>query len=317
MKRKIRACNMTLPAEKNASMAGNYDRARDMLELAGKQGVDIAVLPELYALIGLEGEIGPATAEPLDGPSVSLASQYARRYGMYVISAFLERTANEAIYNSAALLDRQGDLIGVYHKIYPAWPEFSATPDGGPYGVSIGQQADVFDTDFGRIGIQICFDSMFPTGWRRLRQQGAKVIFFSSLFPAGKRLQARASDYNCYVVASTWQYPSLVVDITGDIISETGPFSPLAVHELDLDRDVFDGDFQLAKIKHALEKYQGLLSGTWHPREGWIVLEAHGDDLTVAQVAEEYGLEPAWRYIERSRVEIDRMRAERLNSTKG
>ena len=310
MKRRVRACNMTMPAEKNPSVAANHERARQMLDIAGRQGADIVCLPELYALIGLESEIGLATAETCDGPSVGIASEFARQYGMYVVCAFLEKTASGAIYNSAALIDRQGGIVGCYHKIYPAWPEFSATSDGGPWGISIGQRVEVFQTDFGPIGIQICFDSMFPTGWRELRKQGAKVVFFSSLFPAGKRLQARASDYNCYIVASTWQYPSLVVDITGDIISETGPFSSLAVHALDLDREVFDGDFQLGKIKHALEKYGDRLAATWHPREGWVVLEAQGDDLTIAQVAQEYSLEPAWHYIERSRIEIDRMRAE-------
>ena len=93
----------------------------------------------------------------------------ARDHKIYVIACFYERD-KDYVYNTAALIDRRGHLVGKYRKTHVHWPEMT-------FGVRPGADYPVFDCDFGRIGIEICYDSWFPEVSRLLALKGAKIIF--------------------------------------------------------------------------------------------------------------------------------------------
>ncbi len=96
-------------------------------------------------------------------------SKAARDHNIYVIGCIYERD-KDYVYNTAFLLDRSGQLVGKYRKTHLHWPEmFQGVRPGGEY--------PVFDCDFGRIGIEICYDSWFPEVARVLALKGAEVIF--------------------------------------------------------------------------------------------------------------------------------------------
>jgi predicted amidohydrolase len=301
-----------MPEERNASIEANLQRARELLDGAGKQKVDLVCLPELFALIGLDID-GESMAEGIEGPSMQIASRHAEMYQMYVVCPFLRRVSNGIIHNSAALIDRSGKVLGCYDKVYPWWPEFIDTTEGKSWGVNVGKEPKVFTTDFGPVGIQICFDANFPKPWHELRKSGAQIVFFPSAFAGGKRLQARAIDNNYYIVASTWTNINLVIDITGDVIGETGQHS-LATHILDLDRQILHVDFQADRIRDLLETFKDKITAQWYPRENWVVLESQADDFSVTELVAEQGLETLWDYIHRSQTAIDGMRV-RVPST--
>ena len=108
-------------------------------------------------------------AEPIPGPMSGVFSKAARDHKIYVIACLYERD-KDYVYNTVILLDRNGQVAGKYRKTHLYWPEMLA-------GVRPGGDYPVFDCDFGRIGIEICYDSWFPEVARVLALKGAEVIF--------------------------------------------------------------------------------------------------------------------------------------------
>ena len=118
-----------------------------MLDAAGAQGADLAVLPEGFMAAGLPATASPEVAEPLDGPSFTAVVEKARRHSMYVVAGFYAQVDGH-ISNLSALIDRSGRLVGTYSKRHPTEGEID-------YGVVPGGPVRVFDTDFGRVGLAI------------------------------------------------------------------------------------------------------------------------------------------------------------------
>jgi 5-aminopentanamidase len=137
-------------------------------EAAGA-GVDLLLLPELVLAGGYSlGDGFGDVAEAADGPRLARVRERAARHGMHVIVGFAERGEAGAIYNSAAICGPDGSVLGVYRKthIFSATESFFAP----------GDELSVFDLDFGRIGMPICYDLEFPEPARVLCLAGAEIL---------------------------------------------------------------------------------------------------------------------------------------------
>ena len=124
---------------------------------------DIACLPEMFS---------NRAPEPVPGPVTEKLAAWAREHSSYVIFG-LRTKKGGIIYNTAVLMDRKGQIIGQYNKIHPTDGELK---DGTTPGEDVGPP--VFKTDFGTIGIQICFDVNWREEWRHLKEQGAQIVFW-------------------------------------------------------------------------------------------------------------------------------------------
>ena len=80
----------------------------------------------------------------------------------------------------------------------------------------------MFKTDFGTIGVQICFDINWRDVWEKLGKYGAEIVFWPSAFNGGKMLNSLAWMNKYYVVSSTRYDPSRICDIDGDEIIRSG-----------------------------------------------------------------------------------------------
>jgi N-carbamoylputrescine amidase len=114
-------------------------------------------------------------AEPVPGPSTEALGRAAQRAGVVVIAPLFERRAPGLYHNSAAVIDADGRVVGVYRKMHipddPAYYEkFYFTPG------DLGFRA--FDTRVGRIGTLVCWDQWYPEGARLTALQGATVLFY-------------------------------------------------------------------------------------------------------------------------------------------
>ena len=89
-----------------------------MLDAAGAQGADLALLPEGFMAAGLPATSIPDVAEPLDGPSFKAVAEKAQRHSMYVVAGFYAKVDGH-ISNLSALIDRSGRLVGTYSKRHP------------------------------------------------------------------------------------------------------------------------------------------------------------------------------------------------------
>ncbi len=207
------------------------------------------------------------------------------------------------------MLDRRGRIAGVYDKLYPFWvEEFTKRPPVQP-----GQAVTVISTDFGRLGLAICFDANWAPLWQRLSDFGAELVIWPSAYSAGRTLQARAIDYSYYVMSATWVPDCLVFDIDGEQLvydkSNSGEFN-ITRFTFDLDRCIFHQDLnrpgKLAKLLK--ERGDDVVEEKWLPMEGCFVLKARRPGVSARALARQYGLEERRPYLNRSRSEVDKAR---------
>ncbi len=114
-------------------------------------------------------------AEPIPGESTETMGRIAKELGVVIVASLFERRAAGLYHNTAAILNADGSLAGIYRKMHipddPLFYEkFYFTP--GDLGFRN------FDTPFGRIGVLVCWDQWYPEGARLTALQGADVLFY-------------------------------------------------------------------------------------------------------------------------------------------
>jgi predicted amidohydrolase len=184
-----------------------------LLDRAGHQHPDLICLPEMLNYGGRRAAGYEAIAEPLRGPTFGLLSRKAAAYRSYVLGCIYERDG-DLLFNTAFLLDRAGELAGTYRKVHLYWPEERE-------GVSPGDGVPVFDTDFGRVGVMICYDSWFPEMARLVGLKGAEVLLFPNAGYGEEQVLARPGDNAMYLVASALNSPSLIAAPDGRVLTRT------------------------------------------------------------------------------------------------
>ena len=216
----------------------NLDQFANLISEAGASGADIICLPEAVTLIGTSHDYISA-AETIPGPSTRFLGDIARKNNLYIVAGIIELDG-DVVYNTAILLDRNGELAGKYRKVSLPREEI----DGG---ISPGDNLPVFDTDFGRIGIMVCWDVSFPEVARALAMKGAEVIFMPIWGGNLTLTRARAIENQVYLVSSTYDMISAIFDMEGNIMEEADANSPVVVTEIDLNRQInwpWLGDFK-------------------------------------------------------------------------
>lgn len=236
-----------------ASIAGDKEKnIKKAMGLLNEAPWDLAVLPELFGTEFFPVKKDPAFfdyAEPIHGPTVKRMARVARRKRGYLIVPFFERDEADVCYNSAAIIDRKGEVLGVYRKIHIP---FTRTYE--KYYFSPGRDLPIFQTDFGNLGILICYDRWYPEAWRRLILAGAVLVAipisswkyqnFSEIPIWEPLLRIRARENLVYVLAANrvgregdFSYfgRSAVVNPRGEIVAElTEEEESLLVAEVDL-----------------------------------------------------------------------------------
>jgi N-carbamoylputrescine amidase len=164
------ACDWDLP--------GNLDRAERLVRAAQAEGADVVLIQELFAAPYFcqdqRAEFFDLAA-PLEGhPVVERFAALARELGVVLPVSFFER-AGQAFFNSVAMVDADGTVLGLYRK--------SHIPDGPGYTekfyFSPGDTGfRVWDTRFGRIGVGICWDQWFPEAARAMALAGAEILLY-------------------------------------------------------------------------------------------------------------------------------------------
>ncbi|MDQ7844261.1 MAG: carbon-nitrogen hydrolase family protein [Armatimonadota bacterium] len=152
-------------------VAANLERAEAFVASAARQGARIVVAPEC-ATTGyfVKGDIRDL-AEPIPGPTTQRLEEIARRQGTYVVIGVVERDGNTC-YNASVLISPRQGLLGRYRKVHL----FSAEKKV----FAPGEEPAIFDTEFGRIALTICYDLVFPEYIRSLVLRGATLILNST-----------------------------------------------------------------------------------------------------------------------------------------
>lgn len=198
----------------------NFQRMEAYIREAVRRRAQLVIAPEAildgYVCVAdpnatEEGMMNVAQSIP-DGPYLQRGAALSRELGIYLIFGFLERDG-ERMFNSCAMFDPQGDVIGKFSKVHTTGEAF----------ITPGRELRPFDTPVGRVGMLICKDRGIPENFRTLGVQGAEVILIPMDGSGGpddiKTLRQRAMDNACWiVVANTWS--CAVIDPTGAMYME-------------------------------------------------------------------------------------------------
>lgn len=150
----------------------NFARAEKMVANASKQNCDLVLLPETIDFAWTHPD-GLKMAQPIPGEYSSVFCSMASRYNIWLCVGLTEKAA-EGNYNTALLIDNNGNIIGMHRKINLLTVEF-------PY-YNIGQKLEVFNTAFGKIGLNICADNYLDAIdiGHTLARMGAQLILAPS-----------------------------------------------------------------------------------------------------------------------------------------
>ena len=186
----------------------NIKAVRHYLEQIKAQNVDFVVLPEMFCC-PYQTEKFPEYAEEEGGSVWKALSAYAKEYNIYLVAGSVPEKDDEGhVYNTCYIFDRNGMQIGKHRKTHLFDIDVK---DGQSFKESdtltAGNSGTVFDTEFGRMGVMICFDIRFPEFARMMVNDGAKMIFVPAAFnmttgPAHWELsfRARALDNQIYML---------------------------------------------------------------------------------------------------------------------
>ena len=186
---------------KIAITQGHHDLEwwKKFLDTAGEKKCDIALLREFF----VDG------TQEMDGPIMKMLAEKAKQWNMYVTCS-LPLRRGDVVYNSAPLFDRQGNIVGIYDKVNLYDPELSQ-------GTSPGESVPVFETDFGTLGIMICYDSWHPAVAKLLSLKGAEIILCPNVGYYTQLMHARAADNGVVIAASSRDHPYGVWDAGGNL----------------------------------------------------------------------------------------------------
>jgi predicted amidohydrolase len=269
-----------------------------LLDLALRQKPDLVCLPETFATASVPGESANQLAEPLSGPTVTMAAERSRRCGCYILCP-LFTIRDETVFNSAVLLDRTGEICGVYDKRHPVTSSCDYTVCES--GVRPGSALPIFDCDFGRVGAQICFDIGFPETWAELAQQDVRLVIWPSAYNGGGRLQHLAALHHYYVVTAVSTDNARIIDPCGTVLAETNGQIGVAVRDINLDFAVCHYDFNYSIPERLLAAYPGRVEVRTHWDDGLFLIEPTDPTLTMAQMQAELGFETYRQYHDRHR----------------
>lgn len=246
---KIAAIQMSTVADKME----NVRTVKTYLEKIKDENPDFVILPEMFCC-PYQTENFPIYAEKEGGPVWQQLSGYAKQYGIYLIGGSMpEKDAEGNVYNTSYIFGREGKQIGKHRKVHL----FDIDVKGGQTfkesdTLTAGDSDTVFDTEFGKIGVMLCFDIRFPELSRMMVNDGVKVIFVPAAFnmttgPAHWELsfRTRALDNQIYMVGCapardvsagyiSWGH-SIVTDPWGRVTGMLDENEGILLAELDMD----------------------------------------------------------------------------------
>jgi predicted amidohydrolase len=193
--------NSTADKDRNVATAERLVRA------AASDGAELVALPEKWNLLA-GGEELLAGAEPLDGPSLTAAREWARELGIHLLAGSVPERGEEKAFNTSVLIGPDGGDLAVYRKIHM----FDVDVGGVAYRESAHEEpgTEIVATTLGEtvLGLSVCYDLRFPELYRILALRGARLLAVPSAFTLATGrdhwqvlLRARAIENQAFVLA--------------------------------------------------------------------------------------------------------------------
>ena len=197
----------------------------DVVEKGVTKKADVIVLPEGITVVGT-GKGFPEVAETIPGPTTERLGEIAKKKNSYLVAGMYERDG-AAIYNTAVFIDRGGSVVGKYRKVYLPREEIEG-------GLTPGNEYPVFRTDFGTVGILICWDSQYADPARALALNGSELLLMPIWGGNETLVKARAIENRVFIATSGYNYPTHILDPDGKLLATAAEQGSVAYATIDL-----------------------------------------------------------------------------------
>ena len=287
------------------SVEENRDYVLDLLNRTLSVSPDLVCLPETFATVSLPGD-KELFAEPVPGPTTDAVALVAKEHRCYVICPIVTKRAGR-MWNSAVIIGRDGSIEGIYDKRQPVTTSRDYTIVEN--GVTPGPlPTPVFDLDFGRIGVQICFDAGFPESWQDLADAEARLVFWPSAYNGGFPLRAYAWIHHFYVVTSVRTDSSRIIDPLGRELCRTDQRLEATFCDINLDYIVSHWDFNHNVPERIRAVYGDKIIVRSDRDSAHFLVEPTDPSITVAELKKEFGFESTAEYHARHRLAYAELR---------
>jgi beta-ureidopropionase len=243
---------------------------------------DFVCLPELFPfeMIGKRYKMNDMLE--ISASVLEQFSGFSKKHQCYTVCPVY--TSYQGLnYNSAVFLDREGNQIGVYHKMHPTCGEI----DNGSAPGALFQP--VIQTEYGPVGAQICFDINWDDGWKMLEQQEARIVFWPSAFDGGRMVNTRAWQHKYVVATSTNQNNSKICDISGETVAQTGIWNKyLFCAPVNLEKVFIHLYPYVNRFQDIHQKYGRKIKIHIFHEEQWAIIESLSPDVFVSDILKEF-----------------------------
>ncbi|EOD01563.1 carbon-nitrogen hydrolase family protein [Caldisalinibacter kiritimatiensis] len=246
---RVGLCQMLVTEDKDV----NIKKADEMIKKAVSSGAKLVVLPEMFNC-PYDNSYFPKFAENCpEGKTIQFMSRAAKENNIYLIGGSIpEKDEKDNIYNTSFAFDTNGNIIGKHRKMHL----FDIDVEGGIRFMesdilSKGEDITVFDTEYGKVGLSICYDIRFPELMRLMVLKGARIIVIPAAFnmttgPAHweSLFKVRALDNQVYMLGTaparnkessyTSYGNSIITDPWGRVVSKLDEKENILIQDLDL-----------------------------------------------------------------------------------
>ena len=245
---RLALCQMNVVDNKET----NLNKANSMINDAVSKNVDFIVLPEMFNCPYSNDKFIEYAEEEKTSHTLLKISQLACRNNVYILAGSIPEKDGNSLYNTSYLFNRNGEMIAKHRKMHLFDIDVKGKITFMESDVlTAGNEFTIADTEFGKIGIGICYDIRFPELARIMAQEGALILFYPGAFnmttgPAHWELlfKSRALDNQVYCVgvapalntdSSYHSYGhSIITNPWGDVVTEAGEKESLIISEIDL-----------------------------------------------------------------------------------
>jgi beta-ureidopropionase len=253
---------------------------------------DVIVLPETIQTSWVKesktlDEIAEDEKRP--GPITTMLAEVAKKQKCYITCPVITKKEGR-YYNSSILLNREGKMDGVFHKVRPTATEIIPRTYYKGGGITPGTiDSPVFKTDFGTVGMQICADASWEENWKSLKKNGAEMVLFPSQGPYTNTLRNHAWVNHYYIVSATGE-DAQIIDITGDVVAADGEFARWVCAPVNLEKEFIHIWPQTLKFHDIQKKYGRKVRFQVYHKENWATIESLDPEIKVRDVLKEYEL---------------------------
>ncbi|MEF3310936.1 carbon-nitrogen hydrolase family protein [Paenibacillus sp. GYB004] len=223
-------------------------------------------------------------------------AEVASNHHCYIAYSAVREIPDGSFRNSIQMIDRGGNVIGVYDKNHVLIEENTE------HGTLYGNEAPIIQTDFGRVACVICFDLNFDE--LRLKYVNAKpdLLLFSSLFHGGFMQQYWAYSCRAFLASSVFPTtPSQIISPVGEIIGSSTNYYSFVTRTVNLDCAVIHIDHNGKHFNDIKKKYGSKVKIDDPGKLGSVLLSSETDEFTAQDIIAEFGLELLDEYLDRSR----------------